>query len=161
VNGESCNSTTSDIVINSTIGVVQSKRPAVGTIRTFLTHHHWLAAGLVAAALLLKVLIPAGFMPGMANGMMMVQLCTGQGAQTVMMEIPGKAGDHDKGDDKRAEIPCAFSGLSAPTLAAADPVLLAVAISFIIATAFRAFSRPDLRRRVYLRPPLRGPPATA
>ena len=133
----------------------------MGTIRTFLTRYHWLAAGLVAAALLLKVLIPAGFMPGMANGMMVVQLCTGQGAQTVMMEIPGKAGDHDKGDHKPAEMPCAFSGLSAPTLTAADPLLLAVAIAFIIATAFRTVSRPVLRRRVYLRPPLRGPPATA
>lgn len=47
-----------------------------------------------------------------------------------MIAIPGKTGDHDEGDQhKKAEMPCAFSGLSAPTLAATDPILLAIAIA--------------------------------
>ncbi|MGV7120527.1 DUF2946 family protein [Sphingopyxis sp. 550A] len=130
--------------------------------RTFVARHRWLAFWLVVTALVVKLVVPAGFMPAFANGTMTIQLCTGQGVQTIQMEIPGTAGDSDNHDHhKKADMPCAFAGLSTPTLAAADPLLLVVAIAFIIATVFLFVSRPVLARRAYLRPPLRGPPATA
>ena len=130
--------------------------------RTFVARHRWLAFWLVVTALMVKLVVPAGFMPAFANGTMTVQLCTGMGVQTIQMEIPGTAGDSDNHDhQKKADMPCAFAGLSTPTLAAIDPLLLAVAIAFIIATIFRIVSRPVLARRAYLRPPLRGPPAIA
>lgn len=146
----------------STFDVVSPKPPTVSTVRAFLTCHRWLALWLVGAALLLKVLVPAGFMPTVSNGTILVQLCSGMGAQTVAIEIPG-LGDHSDGKDQHNAIdqPCAFSGLTAPGLAGADPILLAVAIAFILAAIFRVEQRLVLWRGIYLRPPSQGPPATA
>jgi len=72
--------------------------------------------------------------------------------------MPGAAGD---ADGQAADQPCAFSGLSAPALGGADPLLLAAAIVFILAAAFRGEHKLVLRRGSYLRPPAQGPPATA
>lgn len=105
--------------------------------------------------------MPAGFMPGVSDGMMVVQLCTGQGTQTIVMDIPAKVGDHGQSDNKKADMPCAFAGLSSPSLAAAGPILLAIAVAFIIAAVFHAALIPLFRRGLYLRPPPQGPPATS
>lgn len=102
--------------------------------------------------------MPAGFMPVISHGAIVIQLCTGQGTQTIAMELPGQAGDYDHGMHEKSDAPCTFSGLSAPALAAADAVLLAVAIAFILATAFRQPPRVVLWRPTYLRPPAIGPP---
>lgn len=130
-------------------------------VRHHLLRHRWLAVWLVVAALLMKVLVPNGFMPGMANGVIVIQLCTGQGPQTALMAIPGKTGEQDGDHRTKADMPCAFSGLSAPSLAATDPILLAIAFAFILATAFRAAPAARPRRDSYVRPPSQGPPATA
>ena len=128
--------------------------------RKFLGRHHWLCALLLGATLIVKALMPAGFMPVVSNDAILVQLCSGQGPQTIALELPGKTGDHDHGEHRKAETPCAFSGLSSPTLAGADPILLAIAIAFVIATGFRLPARVVLWRGIYLRPPAIGPPAT-
>ena len=109
----------------------------------------------------MKMLIPIGFMPTMVGSMLEVQLCTGQGTQTILMEIPGSGGDHSRGDHKKVDVPCAFSGLSAPVLSATDPILLAIAIAFLIAAAFRVVPTQISWRGVYLRPPPQGPPTFA
>lgn len=134
----------------------------MSSVRTFLLRHRWLATWLVGAALLMKVLVPAGFMPTVSNGTILVQLCTGMGVQTVAIEIPGLA-DHSEGKDqqKAADQPCAFSGLANPGLAGADPILLAIAIAFILAATLHVEQRLILWRGIYLRPPSQGPPATA
>ena len=131
-------------------------------LRAFFLHHRSLAAGLIAAALLIKALVPLGFMPGTAsNGTMIVQICNGYGPQSMVMEIPGKA-EHDKQSQHgKGEMPCAFSGLSVPSLAGTDPVLLALAILFVMAMALRTVRPLALSSAAYLRPPLRGPPARA
>ena len=103
--------------------------------------------------------MPVGFMPVVSNGVILIQLCSGQGAQTIALELPGKTGEHDHGEHKKAEAPCAFSGLSLPTLAAADALLLAIAIGFILAKDLRLPPQIDLRRGIYLRPPAIGPPS--
>ena len=125
--------------------------------RKFLGRHHWLCALFLSATLVMKALMPTGFMPVVSNGVILVQLCSGQGPRTIAMELPGKAGDH--GENKNTEAPCAFAGLSSPTLAAAGAVLLAVALAFIIATDLRLAPRIVLWRGIYLRPPAIGPPA--
>src|SRR3546814_9327939 len=66
------------------------KTAPVTMIRSFLARHRWLAIWLAGAALMLKVLVPAGFMPTVSSGTILVQLCSGQGPQTVMMELPGR-----------------------------------------------------------------------
>ncbi|WP_448664114.1 hypothetical protein ACG3SL_05400 [Sphingomonas sp. CJ20] len=133
----------------------------VTALRRHLLRHRTLAGWVFAAALLMKVLVPAGFMPTVSNGTMIVQICNGYGPQTMVMEIPGKA-DHDQQDQHgKTEMPCAFSGLSAPSLAAADPVLLALAILFVMAMGLRTVPPLALSSTSHLRPPLRGPPAHA
>jgi hypothetical protein len=122
--------------------------------------HRALAAGLVLAALLMKFLVPGGFMPVASNGTITIALCGGQGPQ--MMAMPGMAGRHGERDSPaKSEMPCGFSGLSAPSLAAADPIILALAIVFIIATVFRVAAASNALRPVFLRPPATGPPAAA
>lgn len=130
-------------------------------IRTFLARHRLLAIWLVAAAFMLKALVPAGFMPVLSHGEMLIQLCTGQGAQTIVMELPGKSDDRAPADHKKAETLCIFSGLSAPTLAAADPILLAVAIAFVLAMGFVAVAFAPRIAPPFLRPPPIGPPTEA
>jgi len=131
-------------------------------MRALCKRYPWLVALCVGASLLVKLLVPAGFMPALSNGLLVIQICTGQGAQTVMLDVSQEAGDHQEGDHhKKAEMPCAFSGLSAPALAGAHPILLAIAIAFIIATSFRAAPPLIPWRRVYLRPPSQGPPILA
>lgn len=107
----------------------------------------------------MKLLIPAGFMPMVADGRMVVRLCSGTGPMAMAVSGFGQnKTDHDSNHDKH-EQPCAFSGLSAPSLAAADPALLALAILFVLAMGIRALALPATAAPPYLRPPLRGPPA--
>lgn len=100
-------------------------------------------------------------MPGMSGGMMTVTLCTGQGLQTMLVEAPGNGQPHDDGMHKKGDMPCAFSGLSAPVLGGVDPILLVIAIAFIVATGFRGAARIVTTIPDYLRPPSHGPPAAA
>ena len=133
-------------------------------LRHHLLRHRLLAAWLVAAALMMKVLVPSGYMLGTSTaGSITIELCSGYGPQKMIVAMPGMAHHPDKkGEHGKAEMPCAFSGLSAPSLAGADPLLLAVAIAFVIFTVFRIATRPALPGTPsYLRPPLRGPPAHA
>src|SRR5690606_19622670 len=72
-------------------------------------------------------------------------------------------GEPDEHEQHRGqpEVPCAFSGLSTPGLAGADPALLVAAILFVMMTMMRAVARPSVVQPPRLRPPLRGPPAPA
>ena len=127
------------------------KTAPVTMIRSFVARHRWLAIWLAGAALMLKVLVPAGFMPTVSSGAILVQLCSGQGPQTVMMELLGRSGDHDPADHKQADMPCAFSGLSSPALA----------IAFILAMGFLGLSFALPAASPFLRPPPIGPPTAA
>lgn len=102
--------------------------------------------------------MPVGFMPVFSNSVILVQLCSGQGPQTIALELPGKAPDQEHGKPQKADMPCAFSGLSSPTLPAVDGLLLAVALAFIIAAGFLLPRRIVLWRGIYLHPPAIGPP---
>jgi hypothetical protein len=133
----------------------------VHSFRRHILRHRLLAAWLIAAALLLKIMVPAGFMPSFSGGAITVALCAGQDGQTIAMELPGRTGDHDGQHHGKADMPCAFSGLSAPVLGAVDPILLATAIAFIIAAGFHRAVRTATATPAFLRPPSQGPPHTA
>ncbi len=117
-----------------------------------------------AATLLLKVVIPTGYMIGVDDGRIAITLCAGTAAPTAMTDMPGMHGampDHGKPTDHgKAEMPCVFSVLSAAMLAAIDPLQLAALIAFILSTGVIAARPPVLARAPFLRPPLRGPPAS-
>lgn len=155
-------------------------------IRSLIAQRH-LAALLCVAALLLKLVIPSGYMIGEAQGHMAVVLCPGtMPVADVMPHMPsgdmammhgtshaalpdhvgpdhvgpdhGGAG-HSDGQHSRAEMPCAFAGLSAAALAAVDPIQLVALLAFVLATGFVAVTAIVRSDPSYLRPPLRGPPA--
>ena len=119
---------------------------------------------LCTAALLLRLLVPTGYMIGSEHGRVTIVLCSGVAAPPTAMAMPGMHGDmpgHGKTQEHgKAESPCAFAGLSAAALGAVDPIQLAAAIVFVIAAGLSPVALPTIVRRSYLRPPLRGPPAT-
>lgn len=133
------------------------------SLRHRLLRHRLLAAWLVAAALLVKSVIPTGYMISSDHGLITITICSGTAPRTVMMETPGMHGDmpdHGKSRDHgKAEMPCAFSGLSAASLGAVDPIQLAALIAFVVAIGLTGIMLPAPFRAAYLRPPLRGPPA--
>lgn len=131
-------------------------------IRRLLAQRHF-AVLLCAATLLLKLLVPTGYMIGSEHGRMTVELCSEIAPQPMAVDMPGMHGDmrdHGKSKDHgKAEMPCAFSGLSAASLAAVDPIQLAALIAFVMSVGLAGLTLPLPSRRAHLRPPLRGPPA--
>lgn len=131
-------------------------------VRQLLAQRHF-AVLLCAATLLLKLLVPTGHMIANDHGRMTITICSGFGPATMTMDMPGTHGDmpdHGKSKDQsKAEMPCAFSGLSAAVLGSIDPIQLAALIVFILAFGLIATIPPAPSRPAYLRPPLRGPPS--
>jgi hypothetical protein len=135
----------------------------MASFRRQLMQHRLLALWLLAAALAMKLLIPAGFMPVFSAGTITIELCGGHGSQTVTLataDTAGHHGDRDSGPGK-SEVPCAFAGLSVPSLAGADPILLVLAIAFIMGLGYLPRLPFALGETAHLRPPTRGPPLTA
>lgn len=125
-----------------------------------LARHRLVACAILSLALAMKLAIPVGFMPMVTDGTIVMRLCSGTAPMTMAVAIPGLEQDKPDGEapqDKQAQ-PCAFSGLSAPTLAATDPILLALAILFVLVAGLRPLAVPVPRAPLHLRPPLRGPP---
>lgn len=130
-------------------------------VRRLIAQRH-LAALICAAALLLRLLVPSGYMIGTEHGHVAITICLGIADQPMPMAMPGMAGempDHGKKDNGKAEMPCPFASLTAPALGGADPVLLAALVAFIVALGILPLLSPTPTRRSYVRPPLRGPPA--
>jgi len=121
-----------------------------------------LALLLLTATLVLRLLVPAGYMVGTHGGRLSVELCSGivdRPMAAAMPDMSGPADGHGHGADHgKAEMPCAFSGLFAASLGAVDPVQLVLLIAFIMGMGRLPAARPVPRRRLVLRPPLRGPP---
>ena len=129
--------------------------------RRSILQHRLLAVWLVAAALAMKLLVPGGYMPMVSAGSITLELCSGYEPQkmAMAMAMPGMAGEHGHEDGHgKVEMPCAFGGLAMAGLAGADPILLIVAIAFIMALGFLVTPKPPLGRTNHLRPPSQGPP---
>ncbi|HEX9703583.1 MAG TPA: DUF2946 family protein [Rhodospirillales bacterium] len=146
-----------------TSGGLPCKPPArMDKIRQFFKARPAVAVLLIALALAMKVLVPAGYMLSPSSKYLTVLVCSGTNMDPVTINIPmapkepGTGGHDTAGKDV-----CSFSALAHAGLAAADPVLLAAAILFILALGFLPVP-PGLRAvPTRLRPPLRGPPLTA
>ncbi len=85
----------------------------------------WRAAGsaLLLVALWLKLLVPAGWMPGTSLAQPVV-ICTGQGPMPVMM-VMNHDREHRPADApaKHGDQPCAFTALGAAALTSDLPVV--------------------------------------
>jgi hypothetical protein len=134
----------------------------VQAIRHLLAQRH-LAVLICAATLLLKLLVPTGYMIDSDHGRIAITVCSGTAPAAMSMEMPGMHGDmpdHGKSKDNgKAEMPCAFAGLSAAVLGPIDPIQLAALIAFVLAIGLTATVLPAPLQPAFLRPPLRGPPA--
>ena len=99
---------------------------------------------LIACALLLRVLIPAGWMPTTgADGMVRISLCTGMGAQTAWIDRDNKIHKEAPTGSQHDPQPCGFSvfghgldrtpavGLTLPAVAVAVIALVAHQSIFI------------------------------
>jgi hypothetical protein len=135
--------------------------------RTLLAQRH-LAMLICVAALAMKLLVPAGYMLSAHHGRISVTLCAGVApspappAMTAPMAgMHDGTRDHERKDSHgQVELPCAFAGLAHQALAAADPILLAAAIAYIVALGVMARAHRLTPVSHHLRPYLRGPPTT-
>ncbi|OCC25538.1 hypothetical protein MB02_02580 [Croceicoccus estronivorus] len=138
-------------------------------LRAFFQTHAWLAASLLALALCMKALVPAGYMIGNASPdstVLNVQLCTASldGPVSHQIVIPqdeknaAPGSQDDGGHDKSHNGVCPYTALSMASLSGADAALLAVALLFILALGFAKVRSPRVERPAFFTPPLRGPP---
>ena len=115
---------------------------------------------LVAAALCMKTLVPAGYMIGQEGKALTVQICNDAVSDHAIKQIaiPMKDGSGGSGL-KQNNAECPYSAMSMAALTGADPALLVLALAFIIALGFAPSPVPAARRALYLRPPLLRPPS--
>ena len=133
-------------------------------LRTLLLRHRALAILLVAAALCLKALVPAGYMLEARHKVLTVTVCMDSQGHSVTRDIVVPMKGSPAGDAARhadAGKACGWSSLAMDALGGADAPLLAAALAFILALGFAPLATPRPRRAAWLRPPLRGPPLTA
>ncbi|WP_238475461.1 DUF2946 family protein [Sphingomonas cavernae] len=120
-----------------------------------------MALWIVACALLLRILVPAGWMPSTsADGAMRITLCTGQGMVEAWV---GKDGTlQDKAPQKsepKTDQPCSFAGLGI-ALDAAPAIALDAPIFFVAAAAIALPAAVAIGRGLAAPPPpATGPPA--
>lgn len=135
----------------------------MSTVRALIRDYRALALLLLGCALMVKAVIPQGYMVGGAQQHLTVQLCLdGITHKSILVAIPGKGSDTgDNKSGKSANEHCAFTSLSMGALGGADAPLIALALLFIIAAGFAPLYRVLEGRTGQVRPPLRGPPLTA
>ncbi|MEP7222767.1 MAG: DUF2946 family protein [Novosphingobium sp.] len=133
----------------------------MGNLRAFIRDHRRLAAVLLACALCIRALMPAGYMLASDSRTVTVKICTdgisGDHAAQIVIHQQGDskgAADHAKADGT-----CPWSGLAMASTGGADAVLLALALAFVLALGFAPVAASRTFQTPYLRPPLRGPPA--
>lgn len=132
--------------------------------RHLLARRHF-ALLICGVALLLKLLVPAGYMLGSNQGTIAVTVCSGVVSKSTARVVPrmgdemtvtfGHGNPYEQG---HGEMPCAYSGLAAPPLASVDAVLLLAALAAVATLTLCAVPGSTARIVPYLRPPLRGPP---
>lgn len=138
----------------------------MGMLRTFLGNHPAAAMLLLALALAIKALVPAGYMAGGASRLLSVSICAdasgGAAIRQIVIPMQGKPGEnHGQGQDRHgtAAATCAYTALGMAALGGADAPLLALALVFIVLLGLRTAIPPAPLAALHLRPPLRGPPA--
>lgn len=117
-----------------------------------------IALVLVALALFMRLLVPAGWMPAADRGLM-ITLCTGTGAQQAWVDEQGNVHKGKPGEGQ-ADHPCVFNGFAAvldlpsglDAVAAPLPVTIVLPALAVTAVAIgRGLAAPP--------PPATGPPA--
>lgn len=137
------------------------RRAKMSVMRTFLLRYRLMAFAVIALALAMKAIVPAGYMVGSESKVLTIRICdeTQLSAALQARDIAVPMKGEPAGKHSNAEGMCPYGALSFASLGGADPVQLALALLFILATGFAALVLPAPHRAAHLRPPLRGPPA--
>ena len=133
-------------------------------LRAFTFQQRSWAMMLVALALLVRALVPAGYMVAPSTLTLDVQICSDvQGGHASMQIVVPRSDDKQdrSGKQNQKNQPCAFSALTMASLAGADDLLLAQAIAFILITSTLLVASLACLPFAHQRPPLRGPPSFA
>lgn len=134
-------------------------------LRTLTRTHLWSALLLIMVAMGMKGLVPTGYMIEPGRGLSFdVTLCAGSpGGQEAMRVVIPLKDKHEPAHHGAAKHdgPCAFSGLAKVATGAGEPVLLALALAFLLLLGLTPQTPAPRPRRLHLRPYLRGPPIPA
>ena len=128
------------------------------SLRAFFHHRPWAALALLALALAMKAMVPAGTMIDGAPSAMTIRICDGTAPDMARsITLPGPRGEAaaKAAHDHQA---CPFSVLGLGLTGGADPVLLALALVFVLLAGLAPRVPVHLARPGHLRPPLRAPP---
>lgn len=87
-------------------------------------------ATLLALALLVRLIVPSGWMPVVGNGYA-ITLCTGSGMVSAWVDDKGVVHKDSKGPVQKADHPCTFAGFSADLASAGALPLLDGFIAFV------------------------------
>lgn len=125
-------------------------------LRALILRQPWLVALLVALALAMRALVPAGMMVESGPRVFTITICADSLGQTLSrtLVLPARPADAAKAGTPKA---CAFSVL-AYGAQGADAFVLAALLLFILAAAFAPLPAATPRRAAYARPPARAPP---
>lgn len=139
------------------------------SIRSFWRSHALAAALIVLAALLVRSVVPSGYMIARDARGAHTALCLGaSGAPTrdsealaAIRKVEAIIAQNKAGQDpvQDASQVCPYAVLSLGALPAVDPIQLAAAIVFVLALGFTLQHALVLQRPGFLKPPMRGPPA--
>lgn len=131
------------------------------SLRASIRRNPALAFWLFAAALALKALIPAGYMPGQGARTFDIIVCSGgAGGGTVSRQIviPFEDGGGEAKHAAKGE--CAYAALAQSLILPSGPLLLAALLPlFAISLRPRPPVAPHVRPARRLRPPSQAPPA--
>ena len=119
-----------------------------------------MAFAVIALALAMKALVPAGLMVDTRNHVLTITICADASSGHLISKqivIPEKPAQGQSAQAKSGEA-CAFSGHGMAALSGADPLLLALALAFILLLGFAAVAPLRLNSARRIRPPLRAPP---
>lgn len=132
----------------------------VTALRLFIARHARLAALLLALALAMRALVPAGYMIDSRTDFLTVTICSGVDQHsTIKIPFERKSGSGEHQGKAQGDSPCVFSALGMAALGGADAPLLAIALAFVLALGFAPIRLPLLQRARHLLPPAHGPPA--
>ncbi|MDE1916780.1 MAG: hypothetical protein KGJ57_15100 [Sphingomonadales bacterium] len=130
--------------------------------RAFALNHRCLAVLLVALALCMKALVPAGYMLASDRQVVTIRICADTVGQMITKQIVLPQNPQTPGTHKgKGESPCHFTALGHGLLGAVEPILLALALITLMALGFAPMRPATAQSAARLRPPLRGPPAPA
>ena len=145
-----------------TAGERSDRADPVQLIRSALTRCQLLAVAILSGALVLRLAVPAGFMPVLQDGAPTLTICPGWSTHIAAKAGLGMAAmDHHRDDAPQPQRGCAFADLALAMVASSEPVQPGPAIAW---PGFTPASKGETRPAIpigHLRPPLRGPPRLA